>query len=130
MLDGSVPGSVAILATRRSRPFHGAEAVREREWRLLGDRRHAIDPPASRAYGHTTARGVMVVKLPRRPPKSPAPKTGYVGDHADKLRHGRSLTHDEDERPSREDRDYGSTIFTRPQVPLPRFLTGKKRHPR
>jgi hypothetical protein len=35
--------------------------------------------------------------------------------------------HDEDERASREDRDYGSTIFTRPPVPLPRFLTGRKK---
>ena len=39
----------------------------------------------------------------------------------------RPLAHDEDERPSREDRDYGSTIFTRPPVPLPRFLRGGKK---
>jgi hypothetical protein len=37
------------------------------------------------------------------------------------------MAHDEDERPSREDRDYGSTIFTRPAVPLPRFLKGRKK---
>jgi hypothetical protein len=37
--------------------------------------------------------------------------------------------HDPDERPSREDRDYGSTIFTRPVVPLPRFLRGRKKPP-
>jgi hypothetical protein len=39
------------------------------------------------------------------------------------------LAHDDDERPSREDRDYGSTIFTRPPVPLPRFLKGRKKPP-
>jgi hypothetical protein len=61
---------------------------------------------------------------------SPQP-TGYVGDHADKLHRIRPLPHDEDERPSREDKDYGRTIFTRPPVPLPRFLRGRKnrRHP-
>lgn len=37
------------------------------------------------------------------------------------------LPHDEDERPSREDRDYGRTIFNRPPVPLPRFLSGRKK---
>ena len=39
----------------------------------------------------------------------------------------RALAHDEDERPSREDRTYGETIFTRPVVPLPRLLRGRKR---
>ena len=39
----------------------------------------------------------------------------------------RALAHDEDERPSREDRTYGETIFTRPPVPLPRFLRGRRR---
>jgi hypothetical protein len=34
----------------------------------------------------------------------------------------RALAHDEDERPSREDRTYGETIFNRGVVPLPRFL--------
>ena len=67
------------------------------------------------------------MRLPRRPPKSSSPETGYVGDHADKLGHVRRMTHDEDERPSREDRGYGSTIFTRLQVQMPRFLTRKKR---
>ena len=38
----------------------------------------------------------------------------------------RALTHDEDERPSREDRTYGETIFTRGVVPLPRFLRGRR----
>jgi hypothetical protein len=49
------------------------------------------------------------------------------GDRADKLSHVRPTPHDDDERPSREDRDYGSTIFTRPPVPLPRFLKGRKK---
>jgi hypothetical protein len=54
-------------------------------------------------------------------------RTGYVGDHADKLSRIPPLLRDEDERPSREDREYGQTIFTRPPVPLPRFLRrGKK----
>jgi hypothetical protein len=39
----------------------------------------------------------------------------------------RPMAHDEDERPSREDRGYGETIFTRPPVPLPRFLSGRKK---
>jgi hypothetical protein len=39
----------------------------------------------------------------------------------------RPLAHDEDERPSREDRSYGETIFTRGVVPLPRFLRGRRR---
>jgi hypothetical protein len=58
--------------------------------------------------------------------------TGYVGDHADKLSHVRPLgLDDDDERPSREDRDYGQTIFTRGTVPLPRFLRPKaSRRPR
>ena len=39
----------------------------------------------------------------------------------------RALAHDDDERPSREDRGYGETIFTRPPVPLPRLLRGRRR---
>ena len=38
----------------------------------------------------------------------------------------RALAHDDDERPSREDRGYGETIFTRPPVPLPRLLRGRR----
>ena len=37
----------------------------------------------------------------------------------------RALAHDEDERPSREDRTYGETIFNRSVVPLPRLLRGR-----
>jgi hypothetical protein len=50
-----------------------------------------------------------------------------VGDHADKLSRVPALAHDDDERPSREDLDYGGTLFNRSPIPLPRFLTGKKR---
>jgi hypothetical protein len=46
---------------------------------------------------------------------------------ADRLGGVRPVFHDEDERPSREDRDYGQTIFTRGTVPLPRVLRGGKR---
>jgi hypothetical protein len=51
------------------------------------------------------------------------------GDAAptDRLSKVRPMAHDEDERPSREDRGYGETIFTRPPVPLPRFLSGRKK---
>jgi hypothetical protein len=62
--------------------------------------------------------------------KRPPQPTGFVGDRADKMSRIPSLAHDEDEQPSREDRDYGSTIFTRPPVPLPRFLTGRKKRER
>jgi hypothetical protein len=34
---------------------------------------------------------------------------------------------EEDDRPSREDRGYGETIFNRSVVPLPRFLRGRKK---
>jgi hypothetical protein len=61
----------------------------------------------------------------RRPPDEKP--TGYVGDHADKLSRIRPVAHDEDERPRREDREYGQTIFTRPPVPLPRFLKGGRK---
>jgi hypothetical protein len=37
------------------------------------------------------------------------------------------IAHDDDERPSAQDRGYGQTIFTREPVPLPRVLTGRKR---
>jgi len=39
----------------------------------------------------------------------------------------RALAHDDDERPSREDRSYGETIFTRPPVPLPKVLRRRRR---
>ena len=40
------------------------------------------------------------------------------------------LPHDEDERPSREDRAFGETIFNRTLVPLPGFLRRNKRKAR
>jgi hypothetical protein len=40
----------------------------------------------------------------------------------------RPLAHDDDERRSREDRDYGQTIFTRQAHGLPRWLLGARRH--
>jgi hypothetical protein len=64
------------------------------------------------------------MKLRRRADKKP---TGYVGDHADKLSRIPRLPHDEDERPRREDREYGQTVFTRPLVALPRFLRGGRK---
>jgi hypothetical protein len=68
------------------------------------------------------------MKLRRREDaKSDPPPSGYVGDHADKLSRIPHMPHDEDERPSREDLSYGTNIFNRSPVPLPRFLTGKKR---
>lgn len=47
----------------------------------------------------------------------------------DRLGGVRALAHDEEERPSREDRTYGETIFNRSPVPLPRWLTGHRRKP-
>jgi hypothetical protein len=45
----------------------------------------------------------------------------------DRLGDVRPLSHDEDERPSREDRDYGSTIFTPPDWLRPRRKRGRKK---
>jgi hypothetical protein len=59
-------------------------------------------------------------KRPKTPPPPPPPAAG-------RLEGIRALAHDEDERPSREDRTYGETIFTRGVVPLPRFLRGRRR---
>ena len=36
----------------------------------------------------------------------------------------------DDERPSREDKTYGETIFSRPVVPYPRWLVGRKKRQR
>jgi hypothetical protein len=51
--------------------------------------------------------------------------TGSAGDHVEKLSRVRPMSHDDEERPSAQDRDFGSTIFTRPPVPLPRLLRGR-----
>ena len=61
--------------------------------------------------------------MKRRKANSPP---ALVGDHADKLSRIRPIARDEDERPTREDRDYGQTLFTRGVV-RPRFLRAKKR---
>jgi hypothetical protein len=61
--------------------------------------------------------------MPKRP--KPAPITQPQPER--RLDGLRALAHDEDERPSREDRTYGETIFTRGVVPLPRFLRGRRR---
>ena len=55
--------------------------------------------------------------------KSSAPPPTTAG----RLSGVRSLAHDEDDRPSREDRSYGETIFNRATVPLPRFLRPRRK---
>ncbi|HKG65667.1 MAG TPA: hypothetical protein VKB28_16480 [Solirubrobacteraceae bacterium] len=60
-------------------------------------------------------------------PKRPKPVTPSPPQAAGRLGGVRSLAHDEDERPSREDRTYGETIFNRGVVPLPKFLRGRRR---
>ena len=63
--------------------------------------------------------------MKRRDP-TPAP-TGYVGDHADRLKGIRPHVHDDDDdRPSREDRaPLTSQLFNSP-VPLPRLFKRRK----
>jgi hypothetical protein len=68
----------------------------------------------------------MVMGLRRRSAERSSHKSVPAIDRDNKLSHVRPIAHDEDERPNREDMDYGSTIFTRP-VPLPRFLRGGKK---
>ena len=57
------------------------------------------------------------------PPAEPQP----ASEPASRLGGVRALAHDDDERPSREDRSYGETIFTRPPVPLPKVLRRRRR---
>ena len=45
---------------------------------------------------------------------------------SDKLAGMAPIGLDDDERPSREDRQYGETIFTRRFSSLPRWLVGRK----
>jgi hypothetical protein len=61
--------------------------------------------------------------MPKRPKHATTPSPQASG----RLDGVRTLAHDEDERPSREDRSYGETIFTRPPVPMPRILRGRRR---
>jgi hypothetical protein len=51
---------------------------------------------------------------------APAPTINRFGSLA-------PLPHDPDERPSREDRDFGQTIFTRQAPDLPRFRRAGRR---
>jgi hypothetical protein len=57
----------------------------------------------------------------------PKPPTVYVGDYTHKLSRIRPLAHDEDERQTREDRDYARSLFSEPAVSLPRFLSGAQK---
>jgi hypothetical protein len=68
----------------------------------------------------------MKIPFGRRPPVEPDRRDPPVAGDADALSAIRRLTED-DERPSREDRSYGETIFSRPPVDLPRVLTGRRR---
>ena len=63
----------------------------------------------------------------RRESEPPVPG---ADDQAGKLSHTPLIAHDDDERPSREDMNYGSTIFTRPTVPLPVSCAAARRSPR
>ena len=58
--------------------------------------------------------------------KTPSEPEPPAAEDTDTLSRIRALTED-DERPSREDRVYGETIFTRQPVPLPRIFTGNRR---
>ena len=52
--------------------------------------------------------------------------TGDAEERDERLGRIPPMAHDDDDRPSREDMDYGQTIFTRRPVPLPRWLRGGK----
>jgi hypothetical protein len=58
--------------------------------------------------------------------KAPKPDATPSAQPDSRLSGIRRVPHDDDERPSREDADYGHTIFTRGPVSLPRWLTGRK----
>jgi hypothetical protein len=62
--------------------------------------------------------------------RKPKPPTTPTSQSSSRLSGVRGLSHDDDERPSREDAEYGQTIFSREPVPLPRWLTGRKRSKR
>jgi hypothetical protein len=65
----------------------------------------------------------------RRPKDAATTQQPGSAEHdEDRLTGVRPLQHDDEERPSREDMTYGETIFTRPPVPLPRWLRGSKRN--
>jgi hypothetical protein len=58
-----------------------------------------------------------------------AGQAGPAEQRGDRLSGVPPLAHDDDERPSREDMNYGQTIFTRPPVPLPRWMRGRRQKP-
>ena len=58
--------------------------------------------------------------------KAPKPPTTATPQTGSRLSGIRGVPHDDDERPSREDADYGQTIFTRGPVPQPRWLSRRK----
>jgi hypothetical protein len=64
------------------------------------------------------------MRLSRRQPPPPR----LVGDHDDRLSRIRTIPRDEDDRPCREDLQAppGTRLFEFP-VPVPRFLTGRRR---
>ena len=57
--------------------------------------------------------------------KSPFSQTSPAATVPSRFAGIRPLAHDPDERQSREDRDYGQTIFTRRFTELPAFLIGR-----
>ena len=61
--------------------------------------------------------------------QSSSVETAPAAATQDRLGGVRVVRLDDDERPSREDLTYGETIFNRGVVPLPRFLTGRKKPP-
>jgi hypothetical protein len=66
----------------------------------------------------------------RRSKKSAvAAPAGPAEESRDRLTGMKPLAHDDDERPRREDLNYGQTLFTRSPVPLPRWLRGRKQKP-
>jgi hypothetical protein len=66
----------------------------------------------------------------RRSKKAPVQGQARAAEErGDRLTDIQPLAHDDEERPSREDMTYGETIFTRPPVPLPRWLRGRKQKP-
>src|SRR4051794_24656241 len=86
------------------------------------------DAGVARSRGRTrTSRGTAMKLFhqsgPDRPPTPDA--SGPAGTQ--RLAGVRPLCHDDDDRPSREDRGAGETIFTGPPVPVPRVLTGRRR---
>jgi hypothetical protein len=85
----------------------GHRSLARAKQKLISDRREEeiMKQPLGSRHGDTPA---------------PAPTANRFGGLV-------PLPHDPDERPSREDRDFGQTIFTRQASELPRFLRGGRR---